>query len=342
MGPKRRKVKQGESWQERKHQRHDFGPLKSLIISRQMLRRYSAAVDLFRRVCVCFLPQLDCSDMNEVDAALRLFLELSWEEGEPLSLAGDAICGVQHSLNRRRVFPGAWRYYGAWARHELPSRTPPLHPLVLLGVAGSFLAAGRLDGAVTVLLAFHCLLRTGEALSACQNHMTWSRPGSRGVLALPLTKSGQRSGTPECVTVVDPLVAALLFLHLQMLPAGAAIWTGTAQEFRDEFRRHLGAVHVNGNFFLPYCLRRGGATNHFVEFHHLQSTQLRGRWNSFRACQLYVVSGQRELAEADLSPATKVACVAYAQKLREFLVPRVRALFGARAAKAFLASLPPP
>ena len=125
-----------------------------------MLRRSSAAVELFRRVCVCFLPSLDCTDMVAVDAALRLFRELSWEEGEPLSLAGDAICGVQHCLNRRRVFPGAWRFYGAWARHELPLRTPPLRPLVPFGVAKPLLAAVRLVVAVAVLLAFLCLLRT--------------------------------------------------------------------------------------------------------------------------------------------------------------------------------------
>ena len=109
--------------------------------------------------------------------------------------------GLQHAITWRRVFPGACRYFSAWSRSELPNRTPPLHPLVLLGVAGSFLDACRLDGAVVVLLAFHCFLRTGEAINAAVNHVTWPRPSSKGFLALPLTKTGQRSGTPESVTI---------------------------------------------------------------------------------------------------------------------------------------------
>ena len=130
-------------------------------------------------------------------------------------------------------------------------------------------------------------------MDAAVNHVTWSRPGSRGVLALPLTKSGQRSGTPESVTIYDPLVAVLFFFYSQELLPGAKLWHGSPQDFRDEVRRHLGRVFVDGNLIKPYCLRRGGATAHYIEFHHLQSTRFRGRWNSYRACQLYVVEGQR-------------------------------------------------
>ena len=63
-------------------------------------------------------------------------------------------------------------------------------------------------------------------MDAAVNHMTWSRPGSRGVLALPLTKSGQRSGTPEGATIYDPWVAALLYFYSQELLPGANLWRG--------------------------------------------------------------------------------------------------------------------
>ena len=138
-----------------------------------------------------------------------------------------------------------------------------------------------------------------------------------------------------------PLVAVLLYFVSQTLLPSANFWCGCPQDFRDEFRRHLGRVFVNANLYKPYCLRRGGATAHFIEFHHLQSTRLRGRWNSYRACQLYVVEGQREIAEAELTAATKPACLYYAAKLRAFLLPRLRKI-DAKAARAFFAALPPP
>ena len=91
-----------------------FGPLKSLIISRQMQHRYNAALLMCQEVMSIFCPGLDMLDVVELDRARYLFLKLAWEEGEPMSLAGDAISGLQHAINRRRVFLGAWRYFSAW------------------------------------------------------------------------------------------------------------------------------------------------------------------------------------------------------------------------------------
>ena len=101
-----------------------------------MQNRYHEALLMFQWFICIFCFGLDCTDMVELDRALCHFLELAWEEGEPMFRAGDTISGLQHAINRRRVYPGAWRYFSAWSRSELPNRTPPLHPLVLLGAAG--------------------------------------------------------------------------------------------------------------------------------------------------------------------------------------------------------------
>ena len=74
---------------------------------------------------------------------------------------------------------------------------PPLSPLALLGLAGSFLEAGRLGGAALVLLGYHYFLRTVDALAVAMGHVTWSRAGLSAVLVLPLTNSGQRFGAPR-------------------------------------------------------------------------------------------------------------------------------------------------
>ena len=83
-----------------------------------------------------------------------------------------------------------------------------------------------------------------------------------------MTKTRQLSGTPESVSTYDPLVAALLYLFSQTLLLGAQLWRGSPQDFCDEFRRHLGGVFMDAG-----CLRRGGATAHYIELHHLESTR---------------------------------------------------------------------
>ena len=150
-----------------------------------------------------------CSTEIEVDAQVCRFLNLAWQEGEPRSAVADALCGVQHVINQRRIFPGAWRFLGAWDRAELPNRTPPLPPLCALGIAGFLVSVGELGAAALVAAGFHCFLRTGEALNVQCGHVSWGTTTS-GVIWLPLTKSGQRSGAAGSVTFSHSVVASLL------------------------------------------------------------------------------------------------------------------------------------
>ena len=74
---------------------------------------------------------------------------------EDLWLSGEVKSPVHFFIMRRRIFPGAWSLYGAWERHEVPRRAAPLPIDVLFPFWGL---------AALLLLAFHCLLRTGEAV----------------------------------------------------------------------------------------------------------------------------------------------------------------------------------
>ena len=118
-------MRRREFRQERKAERQrNFGLLSYVIVSRQMQTSYHAALLMFQAAISVFRPDLDVTEVVELYRARCLFLELAWEEDEPMSLAGDTISGLQHTINRRRVSPGAWRYFSAWSRSELPSRTP--------------------------------------------------------------------------------------------------------------------------------------------------------------------------------------------------------------------------
>ena len=283
-----------------------------------MFKRYQNAVWLFQQFVGIVLGVAVATHVDLLDEQLVRFIECAWQEGEPIATVSDAICGVQHFLNRRCCFTGAWRYYTAWTKLELPVRTPPLPWISLLGIAGSLVQAGEYAAAALALVGFHCFLRTSELLGICAGHVTWSARRTRGVIALPLTKSAQRTGSPESTTFEYPLVGALLEFAMRGLEAGDRIWQRSALEFRRLWRTHVELVGLSGDDFLPYCLRRGGATHHYVETGDLASTRHRGRWSPYKACRVYVVEGQRELQEAALSPSARAACTAAAASLESF------------------------
>ena len=192
MAPKVRVVRRGESHQDRAAQRGALGELRSLVVSRSMLKRYENAVCLFQAFVTVYLGVAIATSVDALDSQLVQFIEAAWQEGEPLATASEAICGLQHFMNRKRCFPGAWRYYTTWTKHELPLRTPPLPWLALLGIAGSMVEAGEFEGAALALLGFHCFLRTSEFLGVCVGHVTWTVGQLKGVVSLPLTKSSQQ------------------------------------------------------------------------------------------------------------------------------------------------------
>ena len=106
--------------------------------------------------------------------------------------------------------PSAWRLLGAWQRLELPSRAPPLSPLMVRGLAGLCMILGLQDVAVILLLAFHCMLRTGEVLSLVTQAFTFDSRSGFAVVDLGWSKTGKRQASGEIVTIDDPSLCAML------------------------------------------------------------------------------------------------------------------------------------
>ena len=127
-------------------------------------------------------------------------------------MASHTICGLQHFLNVARVFPGLWRLHSAWDKAEIPQRALPLPTNIVLGIADWLLEKGEVAAAALVMTGFNCFLRTGELLSLRKAHVRYAASRLHGVLLLPWTKSGGRSGAPEIVVFDDPLGSCLLDL----------------------------------------------------------------------------------------------------------------------------------
>ena len=114
------------------------------------------------------------------------------------------------------------------------------------------------------------------------------------------------------------LCAALLVASKAAGPF-ALLYAGSASSYRALFRAALNACRLDPLDFKPYSLRRGGATEHFVRSRCVQDTMLRGRWNSFQAAKIYIVDGQRALAEQQISDVAQGLCRGFAGQLHWLL-----------------------
>lgn len=288
----------GASRSERAAARAKIGRLRDARIAKRTLGRYTTAVAWFeawRKAAGLRQAQ----GLAELDAQLADFIETLWEEGEPKGLAADALCGAQHFLESRRCFPVAWGLYRTWDRVELPARAPPLTAEMVMAVANVFRMRGRVELAAAVLLGFHCALRTSELMAAQPRHILFTA-ANVGVLALPLTKSGQRRGAQEQVSIDDPLVG--LWLQRSFRQRRGTIAGCSGPSFRKQFGSALRALSLQAFGFQPYSLRRGGATHDFLHHQSIQRTLLRGRWSDIRTAQIYITEGAALVAQQRLSP----------------------------------------
>ena len=113
------------------------------------------------------------------------------------------------------------------------------------------------------------------------------------LIVLPLTKSGQRRGGPETVLIHDPQAVQLLWMALAQL-------------------------HVAHMGFMPYSVRRGGATHAFSSCHNLGQILLQGRWEDPKSARIYITEGALFLTRNALPQEAVTACGHFVEVLRQF------------------------
>ena len=199
----KRKIVEAVDKQERIKRRKGLGKLADLVIQPPTATRYEKALKKFFGYLQQQKQHIGDSHLA-VDQQLSNYLEFLWEEGEPLSLAGDTISAVQHhqpSLCKR--LSGAWRLYKAWQQRELPARSPPF-TIETLQVLLGWLHSKSPPVALAVFLAFRCLLRTGEMLAVTARDIVIPSNSCSGVLSLGDTKIAGRNPNAGMVNLTDP------------------------------------------------------------------------------------------------------------------------------------------
>ena len=297
-----RRLAQERARNRRKQGRH--GTLVERCVSKRTLINYRGAVSKFLGHCMPVNGNFPKS-AAEVDLQLCQYIEQVWQEGDPKGWAMSALSGIIHFIpSLGPCLFGSRRLLKAWGKSELCNRAPPLPARFALALAGAALELKDLRLALLVLVAFHGLLRTGEAVSLRARQFVYPDPAGPCLLTLGQTKSGQRRSvaSSESVVLTDPTLLAYVRVVIPRLQPGERLFSKSEPAFRDDFRTLVSAAQLPAAGWRPYSLRRGGATSHFLEYGSLDRTAVRGRWQSTRTARIYIDEGVATLAGLTTTP----------------------------------------
>ena len=235
-------------------------------------------------------------DHKRVDGQAQEFIEFLCEEGEGQSLAADVLSAIQHyQPSMRRCLNGSWRLFKTWQRFEIPAGPPPM-TWQIVQIPMRFLHHQSLQVALSLGVAFRCLLRTGELLSLQARDIVIPAGSRCAILCLGETETGPRNPHTGTVSCHDSTL-----VHLKLLQ----VWKATCDpqaflvpwpqsRFRSTFNAALSSLELQSNTYKPYSLRRGGAL-----------TCHTGRWSAERTVKVYIQDSIALLTQLTFKPSQK-------------------------------------
>ena len=172
--------------------------------------------------------------------------------------------------------------------------------ILIIKVLGALVGKCILDDdwifAAGLLLAFR-MLRPCELLNLRVNDISLTKRGLDIIVNLGLTKGGRRKGAEETIVLSDRALWSLLrLININRLP-GDSFLDLKSHAFRRRFAELLSFCGLDGLGYMPYSLRRGGATTLFRETANLELVMVQGRWQSQRTARIYVNDGMAAAKE---------------------------------------------
>ena len=285
----------------RAKQRQQLGTLKQLTVQPATRARYDKALQGFLTFLCNNKLQLP-HQRERIDPLAAEYIEHLWFQGSGRALASDTLAALQdqdpHLKGRLQI---SWRLLKTWHSREIPSRAPPFPEFLLHCLVGWALHQQKFGFAVSLLVGFYGLLRTGELLALQKRHISFSVQSGVAVITLGFTKGGKRLGVAESVTLTHEL--ALNFLRRWLtLASDHQGFASTASSWRTTFAQGLKALRLEDFEFRPYSLRRGGATWYFSKFNSLDRVMIMGRWQAARTARIYLNEGLATLADMHFRP----------------------------------------
>ena len=228
------------------------------------------------------------SSLPALDFALAQFIEALYEEGDHIGKAADTLSGLTHFLPLvKGHLRYSWSLFKAWRKSELPAQAPPFDDLLVSGLSGLAYRVGLPALGASLLLAYHCLLRSGEIFSLRCSDVMISPDAASGALTLTMTKKNLR----DSVRISDPLVLRFALRRLHTSPPHALFIECTPAQARYALSLLLKFFGLEPFGFRWYSARRGGATTDFRVHGLMERTLIRGRWENSRTARIYITDG---------------------------------------------------
>ena len=290
---------EGATQADRAKIRKQLGTLRSLTVQPLTRARYQKAREEFYEWLRQERLVLPASSF-QLDLVVSDYLEHLWATGQGRSAGSNILAGLQdtqpHLKGKLKL---SWRLMKTWVTNEIPNRAPPLPLEGLYAMVGYSLFHQEFDFALSLLVAFFGLLRTGELLALKSRHIMLRDAKGPAVISLGLTKSGKRHGAAEHVTIHTEEVCRRLFAWKKTAKADSSL-AGPAHKWRQRFAEIVDKVGFSAFDFRPYSLRRGGATYFFQSHGSFDRLLTMGRWNAVSTARIYVNDGLAVLAEMKL------------------------------------------
>lgn len=182
MGKVARHV-EGRTEAQRAKVRRTLGPLRQLTVQPKTRARYTAARTKF----YTFLEeeQLQLPRRREaLDTLLAEYIEHLWAAGKGRALASDTVAGLQDlDPKLKGCLALTWRLLKTWSISEIPNRAPPLPEGVLHAMVGWSIFYGHDDFALSLLVGYYALLRTGELCDLKSSSIAMSSPSKPAILS---------------------------------------------------------------------------------------------------------------------------------------------------------------
>ena len=285
-----KRLLEGTTQKQRAANRQALGPLRQLTVQPSTRNRYDAAIDHFLR----FLRENSLTlptRRDLLDPLVCDFLEHLWSSGFGRALASDCVAGLQNQDPKLRShLPGSWRLLKAWAVNEIPNRAPPLPEHILHAMCGWACFHQHYAFAVSLLVGFYGMLRTGELLGLRRKDFI-AESGSRKVLvSLGLTKAGKRVGAAESIILGHDVVVPPVLRWMKIASSSQTL-TPSPAKWRSLFNSALEGLKIESVGFRPYSLRRGGATWWYSKHHSLDKLLTDGRWQAAKTARIYLNDG---------------------------------------------------
>eukprot|EP00438_Fugacium_kawagutii_P028684 Skav214062 [mRNA] locus=scaffold2017:694813:699466:+ [translate_table: standard] len=271
--------------------------LKKHLVTSQLHKRYLSAA---ARV-LTFWDEANAhpSTWDDFDTSVSMWLEHIFAEGLPKGYGSDALAAIQHFVPEvAGKLRNSWRLLKAWNKMEPPMRVLPISPLIIAGMAGLCVRLGWYGSAAALLVGFDCLLRPGEIYNLKVQDITWA--SGKATLTLHSTKTGLRKGAEELVFCESQVATKWLKRACVGKSPHSYVMDRSRTAFRSLFFRLLEHFEIEGYLSL-YSLRRGGATWHFLAERSMESTLVRGRWQSTSTARIYLADAAATLVHLRLS-----------------------------------------